>query len=65
MSDYQAAIEAAERLRTLPSATMRRLQDRGLSATLYDVPELIGDAITVARMLLRNHAIAHGEKPPP
>ncbi len=51
MSDYQKALEAARWLASLP-----RLSD--------PPPGTVAEkALIVARMFLRNHAIAHGEKP--
>lgn len=54
MSEYQAALAAARRIKD-------GLDDNELH---LDSPRHFReDAETVARMLLRNHAIAHGEKP--
>ncbi len=64
MSEYQQALEAARTLTSLPTATVRRLMNRELSTELYDMPELLQDARAVARMLLKNHALSHGEKWP-
>lgn len=68
MSDYQKALEAAHKLKRwvarAPDGRAGWLCPEGivLEVPLADA-DMMAAALTVADMLLRNHAISHGEKP--
>ncbi len=55
MSDYQKALEAARRIKDTPYIRV--------DPPYVEVQAFATDALMVARMFLRNHAISHGEKP--